>query len=220
MSKVPVWVRLHDVPLAAFTSDGLRSSSYPRDLIEIHASNDMLDSLVVVVPKLEESGLTKETICIEYGWKLSRCGTCSIFGHSSDLCPKAVNEVNVSNLKVVEDGFHIVKNDDKGENMNSRSFLVLKLKFVYRPKDIPAKGTWGLRLIGKLDVESNSKEHEDNIPKVNIKSTDLGKSTKQANEDSESDVEGVHDETTYFMASKLPKATAKILIKMEVELKS
>ncbi|GJU63241.1 hypothetical protein Tco_1245076 [Tanacetum coccineum] len=34
-------------------------------------------------------------------------------------------------------------------------------------------------------------------------------SIEHANEDSESDVKDVHDETAYFMASKLPKAATK-----------
>ncbi|GJY36341.1 hypothetical protein Tco_0421719, partial [Tanacetum coccineum] len=151
-----------------------------------------------------ENGYTKEAIRIEYEWKLSRCGTYLIYGHSSDSCPKAVNEVNVSNLKVVDDGFRVVKNGVKGENTNSRPFVV------------PRGGS----MFENLDVESNSKEHEDNIPKVNIKSADLGNSTTQCNKDSESDVEEVHDESAYFMASKLPKATTRILIKMEVELEN
>ncbi|GJV58879.1 reverse transcriptase domain-containing protein [Tanacetum coccineum] len=252
--------------------DSWGGSSYARALIEIDASNDMLDSLVVVVPKLEESGYTKEAIRIEYEWKLSRCGTCLIYGHSSDSCPKAVNEVNVSNLKVVDDGFRVVKNGVKGENTNSRPFVVPRGGSMFENLDVesnskehednipkvniksadlgnsttqykPAKGNIGSSSNGgtkgksseignwvnisnsfdalkNLDVESNSKEHEDNIPKVNIKSADLGNSTTQCNKDSESDVEEVHDESAYFMASKLPKATTRILIKMEVELEN
>ena len=40
-------------------------SSYARALIEVNASNEMIKSLVEVVPKLEESGYTKETIRIK-----------------------------------------------------------------------------------------------------------------------------------------------------------
>ncbi|GJZ54719.1 zinc knuckle CX2CX4HX4C containing protein [Tanacetum coccineum] len=52
---VPVWVKFHDVPLVAYTSDGL-------DLISMKTC----DNLVMAVPNLEGNGSTKKTIRIEY----------------------------------------------------------------------------------------------------------------------------------------------------------
>ncbi|GKA58730.1 hypothetical protein Tco_0758043 [Tanacetum coccineum] len=79
-------VKFHDVSLVAYTSDGLRlmavkigfpmmldsytnnmcldswgRSSYAISLIEINACNEFKDNLVMVVPKLEGRGYTKET---------------------------------------------------------------------------------------------------------------------------------------------------------------
>ncbi|GKG16404.1 hypothetical protein Tco_0358727, partial [Tanacetum coccineum] len=68
-------------------------SSYARVLIEINACNDFSDNLVMVVPNLEGTGYTKETIRIEYEWEPPRCSTCLIFGHSLDDCPKAPKRV-------------------------------------------------------------------------------------------------------------------------------
>ncbi|GJU44393.1 hypothetical protein Tco_1201659 [Tanacetum coccineum] len=39
-----------------------------------------------------KSGSIKETTRIEYEWKPSKCGTCLIYGHLFDSCPKAVNK--------------------------------------------------------------------------------------------------------------------------------
>ncbi|GKB90755.1 hypothetical protein Tco_0963027, partial [Tanacetum coccineum] len=50
---------------------------------------DFSGNLVMVVPNLEGTGYTKETILIEYEWELPRCNTCMIFGHSLDDCSKA-----------------------------------------------------------------------------------------------------------------------------------
>ncbi|GJW73980.1 hypothetical protein Tco_0133350, partial [Tanacetum coccineum] len=86
-----VWVKFHDVPLVSYTSDGLRliamkisapmmidsytnsmclescgRNRYARVLIEINACNDFSDNLVMIVPNLEGTGYTKETIRIEY----------------------------------------------------------------------------------------------------------------------------------------------------------
>ena len=101
-------------PMVAYTSDGLSliaskivitmmldyytnticleswgSSSYAKALIEINASKDLCENLVCAVPKLVEEGYTKETICIEYEWEPPRCGTCLLYGHLNDDCPKA-----------------------------------------------------------------------------------------------------------------------------------
>ncbi|GKD76674.1 zinc knuckle CX2CX4HX4C containing protein, partial [Tanacetum coccineum] len=83
LSRVPVWVKFHDVPLVAYTSDGLSliatknctpmmldsynnsmclesygRSNYARILIEIDACNGFSDNLVMVVPNLDGPGYT------------------------------------------------------------------------------------------------------------------------------------------------------------------
>ncbi|GJU11620.1 zinc knuckle CX2CX4HX4C containing protein [Tanacetum coccineum] len=107
-----VWVKFHDVLLVAYTSDGLSliasnpndadsftnsmcleswgRSNYARILIKIDACNGFSDNLVIVVPNIEGSGYTKETIHVEYEWEPPRCSTCIVFGHSVDECPKAM----------------------------------------------------------------------------------------------------------------------------------
>ncbi|GJR51033.1 putative ribonuclease H-like domain-containing protein [Tanacetum coccineum] len=77
-----VWVKFHDVPLVAYTSDGLR-------LIATKIDTPMIDNLVMNDPNLEGNGYTKETIHTEYEWVPLRCSTGLISGHSLDDCPKA-----------------------------------------------------------------------------------------------------------------------------------
>ncbi|GJY29099.1 hypothetical protein Tco_0404866 [Tanacetum coccineum] len=96
-SRVRIWVKFHDVMLVAYTSDGLSlitkkigtlmmldlythsmcleswgRSIYARILIEIDACGDFSDNLIIVVPNLEGTGYTNETICVEYEWKPPR----------------------------------------------------------------------------------------------------------------------------------------------------
>ncbi|GJR10392.1 ribonuclease H-like domain-containing protein [Tanacetum coccineum] len=66
LSHVPVWVKFHDVPLVAYTSDGLS----------------------FMATKIG-NGYTKETIRIEYEWVPPRCSTYLLYGHSLVDCPKA-----------------------------------------------------------------------------------------------------------------------------------
>ncbi|GJR65712.1 hypothetical protein Tco_0011777 [Tanacetum coccineum] len=86
-----------------------RRSSYARAMIEINASMELDEKLVIVVPKSEETGNTRETIRIEYEWKPPRCGFVSSGGHvrysreyGSNQCEKRV-EQEVSLDSDVED---------------------------------------------------------------------------------------------------------------------
>nr|GEW87038.1 ribonuclease H-like domain-containing protein [Tanacetum cinerariifolium] len=66
---VPVWVKLNDVPLVAYTSDGLS----------------------LIATKLG-TRYTKETIHVEYEWKPPCCSTCLLFGHSLDNSQKVASK--------------------------------------------------------------------------------------------------------------------------------
>nr|GEW65603.1 hypothetical protein [Tanacetum cinerariifolium] len=85
LSCVLLWVKFHDVPIG--------KSGYARILIEIDTCNDLCDNMVMAVPNIEGPGYTKETIRVEYEWKPPCCGTCLVFGHSVDDCPKAPKQV-------------------------------------------------------------------------------------------------------------------------------
>ncbi|GJV35193.1 putative reverse transcriptase domain-containing protein [Tanacetum coccineum] len=112
---VPVWVKFHDVPITAFSEDGLgaiaiklgtplmldsytivmcmkswRMSSYARDIIELRADVELEDIIVVVVPKLVGEGFFMCTIHIEYEWKHPKCSSYKVFGHVLDEYPKKI----------------------------------------------------------------------------------------------------------------------------------
>ena len=108
-----MWVKLHNVPMVAFSSGGLSviatklgkpimlnsymssmcmecggRGSFACALIELDATYGLKDKLVVVIPKLEGSCYTIKTIRVEFEWKPPRCDECKIFGHSCDNCLK------------------------------------------------------------------------------------------------------------------------------------
>nr|GEX59185.1 hypothetical protein [Tanacetum cinerariifolium] len=143
LSRVSVWVKFHDVPLVAYTSNGLSliamkigntimldsytnsicleswgRSSYARILIEIDACNGFNDNLVMVVPNHNGPGYTKETIRFGYEWEPSHCSTCLIFGHSLDDCLKASKRV----VNMVDKG----KGGSSGDNDDG--FIEVKKK--------------------------------------------------------------------------------------------
>ena len=111
-SLVPVWVDLYDVPLVAFTEDGLsliaskigkpmmldsytnqmcNSSwgrhSFARALIEIDAKDKMRDELTIAIPNNSGDGFSKQIIKIDYEWRPPQCMHCCVFGHEDNKCP-------------------------------------------------------------------------------------------------------------------------------------
>ncbi|XP_021996271.1 uncharacterized protein LOC110893472 [Helianthus annuus] len=113
ITTVPVWVKMHDVPLEAFTEDGLSllaskigtpkmldsymatmcteswgRSSFARALIDVHATMELKKSITMAIPSLDGKGFTKAEIKVEYDWVPLRCHTCCVFGHDGNSCPK------------------------------------------------------------------------------------------------------------------------------------
>ncbi|GJV73820.1 zinc knuckle CX2CX4HX4C containing protein [Tanacetum coccineum] len=125
LARILVWVKIHDVPIQAFTEDGLSiiaskigkpimldsytssmcikswgRSSFARCLIEINAEDVLLDSLTIGIP-CEDDGFSIEIVSIEYEWKPPRCDLCKIFGYSHDYYPKKVLIPIVDTSKVI-----------------------------------------------------------------------------------------------------------------------
>ncbi|GJZ25311.1 zinc knuckle CX2CX4HX4C containing protein [Tanacetum coccineum] len=113
IKKVPVWVKLHNVPIVAYSEVGLSlittqigkpiqldaytsdmclnswgRSAYARALIEISADVILKEDLVIAIPIGKDKGHSLATIQIEYEWRPPRCSTCLIFDHTDDKCPK------------------------------------------------------------------------------------------------------------------------------------
>ncbi|GJZ70610.1 cytokinin dehydrogenase 3-like protein, partial [Tanacetum coccineum] len=113
VSTVPVWVKLHGVPITAFNNDGLSviatklgtplmldsytsdmcmqswgRSSYARVMIELRADVELKDNIVVAIPRIKGEGHYICNVHVEYEWKPPRCTSCKIFGHIHEECPK------------------------------------------------------------------------------------------------------------------------------------
>ncbi|GJW33265.1 retrotransposon protein, putative, ty1-copia subclass [Tanacetum coccineum] len=124
VGNVPVWVKLHGVPITAFSEDGLSAiatklgtllmldsytsdmclqswgrSSYARVMIELRADMDLKDIIVVAMPKIIGEGYYTCTVRVEYEWKSPRCSCCKVFGHTQEECTKNIGLDVAKNLK-------------------------------------------------------------------------------------------------------------------------
>ncbi|XP_021985819.1 uncharacterized protein LOC110882016 [Helianthus annuus] len=118
VKTVQLWVKIHEVPLAAYTEDGLSMiataignpialdtyttsmcldswgrSSFARALVEISADKEFKEEIVIAVPVLEGDGFVKEKMYVEYEWSPHRCSFCKVFGHHDGDCPKQIRQV-------------------------------------------------------------------------------------------------------------------------------
>ncbi|GKA72512.1 putative reverse transcriptase domain-containing protein, partial [Tanacetum coccineum] len=119
-----VWVKLHGVPVTAFSNDGLSTiatklgiplmldsytadmcmqswgrSSYAKVMIELCADVELKDNIVVAMPRIKRDGYYTCNIRVEYEWKLPRCACCKVFRHVHEECLKNIGADATKTLK-------------------------------------------------------------------------------------------------------------------------
>ncbi|GJS86895.1 hypothetical protein Tco_0769531 [Tanacetum coccineum] len=112
VSNVPLWVKMHNVPIVAYSKVGLDlisakvgrlirldahtnficlnswgRSDYARALVEVSADKPLVDSVDIDIPREDGKGYTTVNVRIEFEWQPPRCGTCKNFDHLESVCP-------------------------------------------------------------------------------------------------------------------------------------
>nr|GEY25647.1 hypothetical protein [Tanacetum cinerariifolium] len=82
VSTVPVWVKLHGVPVTTFSEDGL--SAIATKLADV----ELKDNIVAVMPKITREAHYTCNVRVEYKRKPPRCSFCKVFGHIHEECTK------------------------------------------------------------------------------------------------------------------------------------
>nr|GEX94931.1 hypothetical protein [Tanacetum cinerariifolium] len=113
VSTVSVWVKLHGVPVTAFSKDALCAittklvnplmlntytsdmcmqswgmSSHARVMIELRADVELKDNIIMTMPKITRECHYICNVRVEYEWKPPRCSSCKVFGHIHEEYPK------------------------------------------------------------------------------------------------------------------------------------
>ncbi|GKA54149.1 hypothetical protein Tco_0753098 [Tanacetum coccineum] len=117
VSKVPVWVKIHKVPVVAYSEDGLsliasqirkpimldaftsamhnklwERIGFACAVFEVSADKDLKKEVTMVVLILNGEGHTMERMVVEYEWTPLCCSDCHVFRHNIHECPKQVVE--------------------------------------------------------------------------------------------------------------------------------
>ncbi|GJX32627.1 zinc knuckle CX2CX4HX4C containing protein [Tanacetum coccineum] len=121
--RVPVWVKIHNVLIVAFSETGLSlittqlgrpmmsdastsdmcinpwgRNSYARVLVELSSECAVKESIVVVIPLPKGEGHYLEELDVEYEWWPPRCSKCKIFDHEDEGCPSRVKKTSSYSL--------------------------------------------------------------------------------------------------------------------------
>ncbi|GJZ31499.1 ribonuclease H-like domain-containing protein [Tanacetum coccineum] len=201
LTRIPIWVKLHDVPLQVFEEDGISliatfigkpvmldsytssmcndswgRSSFAQCLIKVNSKADLVDVVTIGIPSLTSDGFTKETIRVEYEWRPPRCDLCKIFGHVHDHCPKRVVSPTIATTSNVVTPTVKMTND---------GFQTMGKKKKRKGK---SKSTNGGQFTGPSNWGNS-------LNKDNITSSNSFSALNVEEEDEEEEVENVYDET-------------------------
>ncbi|GJV68900.1 putative reverse transcriptase domain-containing protein [Tanacetum coccineum] len=215
--NVPVWVKLHGVPVTAFSEDGLSviatklgtplmldsytsnmciqswgRSSNARALIKVRAEVELKDNIIVAMPKLAGERFYTCNVRVEYEWKPPRCVCCKIFGHVQDECAKNVDGELVKNMKKPS---QTPRGVPVGPNVGFKP-----VKQVYR-QNVESSSTSTTLMVEKI----NKMERliiEGKVTLVDGEGKHLTKVDSSGDHDSEDEVASVDNDMTNFLASK------------------
>ncbi|GJV05006.1 reverse transcriptase domain-containing protein [Tanacetum coccineum] len=162
VTKVPVWIKLHRVPILAYSEDGLSliatqigtplmldaftSSmcveswgriSFARALVEVNADAELKQEVVMAIPEEDGNGYIRETIRVEYEWKPPHCVDCKVFGHTRNQCPYSVKEgkYNTPTTDTTNDGFmKVTRKKSKGMKADQQSRVLTRVELIWLVK--------------------------------------------------------------------------------------
>nr|GEX90840.1 hypothetical protein [Tanacetum cinerariifolium] len=122
VANVPVWVKMYNVSVPAYSEDGLSLSATQigKPIMLDAFTSSMYKEIIMAVPEDEGDGYVKEVIRIEYEWKPPHCVDCQSFGHDSKLFPKRVREEVPNNSARVTKATTMEDNDDGFTEVKSR----------------------------------------------------------------------------------------------------
>ncbi|GJW11233.1 zinc knuckle CX2CX4HX4C containing protein [Tanacetum coccineum] len=208
LTRIPIWVKLHDVPIQVFEEDGISliatfigkpvtldsytsftcndswgMSSFARCLIEVNSEADLVDVVTIGIPSLSEDDFTKETIRV-------------------DPPIVATSNVVTPNAEKTNDGFQTVgkkkKRKGKSKSTNGGQFTgpSVKHNVRYEPKATTSAPKKGTTYVGYTSQSTPMLKTTGNSSKKdNLSMSNSFSALNEEEEEDEEDVENVYDES-------------------------
>ncbi|GKA43910.1 zinc knuckle CX2CX4HX4C containing protein [Tanacetum coccineum] len=196
--KLPLWVRLCNLPLEAWSINGISALSsrigkplimdamtasmckhgtgrigYARVLIEVQAKKDLPEKIDVVYQNALKETIGHKTLQVRYDWTPLLCTECGVFGHSQDKCKKDAKEQNISSTG--NEG----SSDEQGKNNDG--FVKLQSKKAKKHNEVSAKAatTQTVRDADKVGCCDNNGRTDDGFTVVQNRKLDKQNGLKQ-----------------------------------------
>ncbi|GJY54706.1 zinc knuckle CX2CX4HX4C containing protein [Tanacetum coccineum] len=192
LTRIPIWVKLHDVPILVFKEDGI---SLIATFIgkPVNSKANLVDVVTIGIPSLSGDGFTKETIRV--------------------VSPHIVTTFNVvtPTVEKTNDGFQTVgkkkKRKGKSKSTNGGQFdgSSIKQNVRYEPKAATSAPKNGVTNVGNTSQSSSMLKTTDNSSKKdNLSMYNSFSALNDEEEDDKEDVENVYDESANLIQN--PKA--------------
>ncbi|GKA91797.1 auxin efflux carrier, partial [Tanacetum coccineum] len=169
IKSAPLWVKLHHVPIVAYSEIGLSLiTTQLGKPIMLDSGGELKIQLFLCYSLSNGKGHTLAKIEVEYEWNPPRCNTCKVFDHVNDKCPK--NPKVDAPTKAVNDGFTVVtkrklKPNQKNKQVEGVRLSKPALNLQYRRVD----KTDSSRIIEKVNNEPINLKTNGPIPKkINV----------------------------------------------------
>ncbi|GJX98846.1 zinc knuckle CX2CX4HX4C containing protein [Tanacetum coccineum] len=233
LTRIPIWVKLHDVPIQVFEEDGISliaifigkpimldsytsdmckdswgRSIFARCLIKVNSEANLVDVVTIGVPSLTRDDYTKETIRF---WCSKKVVSHPIATTSNVVTPTIVK---------TNDGFQTVgkkkkKNIGKSKSTNGGQFAGPSVKQTvrYEPKAPTSTLKKGTNTLGSAANSSSELNNASMSPNTdNITSPNLFSALNIDDEEEEEDVENVYDETVNLFNLKTGGSSSFLVV--------
>ncbi|GJV67683.1 zinc knuckle CX2CX4HX4C containing protein [Tanacetum coccineum] len=139
---IPIWIRLCNVPLKAWTKNGITALAsrlrkplvmdkvtpnmckscvgrvgYARVLVKISANKGIPDEIVMVYRGKDKEELCRKKVQVKFDWLPSKCSSCCMFGHDDKAC-RNVEDVVQTDAKRNRDVNDMWKEKKGGKTRN------------------------------------------------------------------------------------------------------
>ncbi|GKE09033.1 hypothetical protein Tco_1412584 [Tanacetum coccineum] len=169
VTRVPVWVKFHKVPVVAYSEDGL-------SLIATQVGTPiMLDAFTsdMFMETWGRVGYARALIEVEYEWKPPVCVDFKVFSHANHQCPKRIPTKVVPTEEIHDDGFTVVKNRKaKGKNVATiqrGNFNGVRINNKKRSSVEPEINSVKGKKTSDGSVDTQDRKEEDDVASWNVR---------------------------------------------------
>nr|GEV45554.1 hypothetical protein [Tanacetum cinerariifolium] len=155
--KVPLWVKMFDIPLEAWSHKGIRRIGFARVLIEVDAKKPFKDMIDVQYRDKSGNIIRTKHIRIEYLWKPTKQDMARIEGYKDGYVDNRRKQFQQNNAHKRIPQNNNVKGRNEENKEGNKGYNGNNVKYAYRPKQMD---------ILKKEKKNSGKANEKKKPQI------------------------------------------------------